>query len=328
MDKFIGEGSIVTILYVDLDEIVTYKVVSKKKGEKGELPAGSPLGETLIEYGEEDKTITVKPEKEEPVKVKILKIEKPVKRKQRVVEGYIQPATLSEAEKRQEELEKIETILRQRQIKRLIHFTRLENLESILKRGIWTRRYLDEHARFPYIINDKERLDGKTYCTSLSVSLPNYKMLSHLRQQEPNARWVLLLINPQVLCGDERYLYCSKGNAAAWHGGTLFNGADAFERIFEEPNREEGYSILRKELGLNDWEPTNPQAEILLSGKIEAKDIQGIIFENYKDFYYFKKKHGDNRLIEYNVEIDEENEIGNRWFEPRQDYKYWQKREE
>lgn len=324
MDKFIGEGSIVTILDIELNEESRLKVVSKKTRDEGEILAASPLGQALIDNGEENKIITVRFDndfKGDPFKIKVLKIENPVIRKQRVIEGCIQPTPLNETEKRQRILEK-------RNIKRLVHFTRLENLQSILTRGIWTRRYLDEHARFPYIINDKERIDGKTYCTSLSVSLPNYKMLSHLRQQEPNARWVLLLINPQVLCGDERYLYCSKGNAAALHGRTLFNGADAFERIFEELNREEGYSISRKELGLNDWEPTNPQAEILLSGKIETKDIQGIIFENYKDFFYFKKMHGEDRLIEYNVEIDEENEIGNRWFEPRQDYKYWQKREE
>ena len=71
----------------------------------------------------------------------------------------------------------------------------------------------------------------------------------------------------------------------------------------------------------------DPQAEILLSRKIEPKDIQGVIFETHKDFYWFKKVHGDYKLSERYVEIDEENESGNSWFEPRQDYKHWQKQE-
>jgi hypothetical protein len=62
--------------------------------------------------------------------------------------------------------------------------------------------------------------------------------------------------------------------------------------------------------------------------KIQPKDIQAVIFENHQDFYWFKNRDLDCKLSQYRIEIDEDNEYGNRWFEPRQDYKYWQKREE
>ena len=124
-----------------------------------------------------------------------------------------------------------------------------------------------------------------------------------------------------------KIIYYSKGNAAALHGRTLSSGVNAFETIFEEPIAKQGEAISRKELGLNNWEPTNPQAEVLLSGKIETKDIEGIVFENYQDFYWFKKIDYGNKLDNYYVEVDDDNESGNRWFEPRKDYKYWQKKE-
>ena len=272
----------------------------------------------MIEQGTVGAVVTVYPNKNSggaPYDVKVLNIENPVDRKHCIVNGCIQPTPLTETEKRQNVLEK-------RNVRRLVHFTRLENLQSILRRGIWTRQYLDEHAGFPYLINDTERFDGKSYCTSLSVSLPNYKMLAYLKQKNPNGRWVLLLINPQIICEEERYLFCSKGNAAAFYGSTLSSGAEALESIFEEPSNEQG--VTRETLGLKDWEPTNPQAEVLLSRKIEAKDIQGIIFETRKDYYWFKAKYND-LLNNYYTEIDEDTESGNRWFEPRQDYKYWQR---
>ena len=51
--------------------------------------------------------------------------------------------------------------------------------------------------------------------------------------------------------------------------------------------------------------------------------IQGIIFEDYQAFYWFKKNARQYRLAEFYTEIDVDNESGNRWFEPRQDYKVW-----
>jgi len=319
MGNYIGKGSIVTILYIDENEEAVYEIISNGTKKDEALQGDSALGQALIEKGEEGGIIQVQPNRNsggDPYAVKILKIENPVERRQRVVGGCILPTPFTETEQRQ-------NILNKRNIKRLVHFTRLENLQSILMRGIWSRQSLENYAKdFYYKTNDEERADGKRYCTSLSVSLPNYKMLSYLKHNIPNSRWVLLLIDPQVLCDENRALFCSKTNAAFLCGATLGEGATALEGVFEE----EENGISRAELGLRDWEPTNPQAEILLSRKIEPKDIQGVIFENYQDFYWFKKKHSDDRLAKYYVEIDDDNEDGNRWFEPRQDYKYWQKR--
>jgi hypothetical protein len=322
MDKFIGEGSIVTILYVDLDDTATYKVVSKKNREEGEILGDSPLGQALINYGEENKTITIKPEKEEPFKVKILKIENPVSRKSCVIDKCIQPTPLTELEQRIQILEK-------RNIKQLIHFTRLENLQSILMRGIWSKQSLENYAKdFSYTINDKERLDGKPYCSSFSISHHNYKMLFHLKTIYPQSKWVILSIDPQILLDENRYLFSSTGNAAQYNGGNVISDAIGLQKIFLDEVSEQVLNLTRAQLRLHDSEPTNPQAEILLSRKVEPKYIKKVVFETHEDYSIFISRYGDYKLEQFAYEIDDENEMGNSWFEPRHDYKYWQKREE
>lgn len=76
------------------------------------------------------------------------------------------------------------------------HFTRLENLESILKYGVLSRSYLDYYS-LPYVFNDKERYDHYLHGVSLSVSSPNKKLLYKFKQQH-GGTWVLLSISPEV----------------------------------------------------------------------------------------------------------------------------------
>jgi TPR repeat protein len=92
----------------------------------------------------------------------------------------------------------LKKIVEDRDIEELIHFTRYENLESILKSGIVTRNSLNTLGR-DFYVNDSLRLDGHQNSISLSVSFPNYKMFYKYRMQ-PNAKdWVVIAIKPEVL---------------------------------------------------------------------------------------------------------------------------------
>jgi hypothetical protein len=75
------------------------------------------------------------------------------------------------------EQQEIKGFVDERNIIRLIHFTRYENLESILTNGLITRDGLNGFNHTVYV-NDSLRLDGHTNSISLSLSFPlNRKFL-------------------------------------------------------------------------------------------------------------------------------------------------------
>jgi hypothetical protein len=116
----------------------------------------------------------------------------------------------------------IEEYVAARGITLLLHFTQVCNLDSILQRGILPRNMLigEDGVRF----NDQYRFDG-TDAVCLSISYPNYKMFFRLRQESPDAEWVVLAVRPRALwmlpcafCGNEcsfRYYYCDTIGAAS-----------------------------------------------------------------------------------------------------------------
>jgi hypothetical protein len=97
-----------------------------------------------------------------------------------------------------------------RQITYLLHFTRLENLDSILTHGLFTRSQCATRAINP-IFNDAHRLDY-TDAICLSLSFPNYKLFYRLRKENPNTRWAVVAIRPNILW-EKDCAFC-KENAA------------------------------------------------------------------------------------------------------------------
>lgn len=63
----------------------------------------------------------------------------------------------------------------ERKIKYLVHFTRIENLSSIMSYGLIPVASLSER-RIDYVNNDLYRIDGFENATCLSIQFPNYKM--------------------------------------------------------------------------------------------------------------------------------------------------------
>ena len=91
----------------------------------------------------------------------------------------------------------IADILKNREIKYLCHFTRVENLESILTNGLYPRDSLfnkeynpDPSLRVAGIFNDSIRADEKTNAICLSIAFPNSKMFSSLRHEYQNGKWI------------------------------------------------------------------------------------------------------------------------------------------
>lgn len=174
---------------------------------------------------------------------------------------------------------RIKTITEQLEIPFLVHFTRIDNLESILRNGICpVNRFGDIDTDSHPVINDKLRLDGHSDGISVSIAFPNSQMFYKCRKDNEDASWAILLLHPSVLW-DKECAFC-KHNAAdgriSCQPLNALKTDQAFEELFSEI---EGHQT-RAEQCLKKYDPTDVQAEILVFEVIEPEYIGSIIFES------------------------------------------------
>lgn len=171
----------------------------------------------------------------------------------------------------------IKEIVDQRKIKYLLHFTRIENLDSILANGLLPRGVCAARG-IESVTNDAYRLDF-TDAICLSVSFPNYKLFfaqrEELKKTQPDARWAVIVIAPSVMW-EMDCVFCRE-NAANSNVTTIplaaRRGKAAFEAMFSNYDDK-----TRDLLKIPDTCTTHPQAEVLVSEPIEAKYILGAAF--------------------------------------------------
>lgn len=205
------------------------------------------------------------------------------------------------------EKEKIASFLKDNNIEYLVHFTPVKNLKSILEHGICSNKYCNEHG-IKYVPTDKNRYDGYTDFISLSVSFPNYKMF-YKKRQTMDEDFAVLLIDSSVLSlygSDERKF--SNKNAASNNsrkGGSF----EYLKQMFERPS-------LREKLGLQENYTTDPQAEVLIKGRIPTDYIKEIHI-NTLDAYEEVKEYVKEDLLK----------LGSPMFAERRDYEFWSSKE-
>lgn len=197
-----------------------------------------------------------------------------------------------------------------RKIKYVWHFTRLANLESIAEHGLICRDKA-EKLDCPPTFNDAHRFDCETSAICCSIGHPNYKMFWGLRQDYPNEDWVVLACKSKILWQKD-CAFCIEN--AASNNVTCVpisdrKGAAAFERMFDEI----GGKPSRKELGLRDSTPTNPQAEVLVFDDIERKLIVAVVCETKVQA---KALAGEYPKLDFG--------FSKAPFLPRNDFKHWQ----
>ncbi len=161
------------------------------------------------------------------------------------------------------EKDKIRRICEQRGIKYLVHFTRMDNLASILKHGLLGRERL-EKMRIPYVYNDEQRIDRCSDAICLSISFPNYKMFYVYRKKLESAKWVVLVLKRDILW-ELDCAFCQE-NAAS--NNVRFipleerKKGSALEDLFTEYDKI--HDVQRSSLGIPPEYTTNPQAEVLV----------------------------------------------------------------
>lgn len=199
----------------------------------------------------------------------------------------------------------IESIIKERNITSLYHFTQIENLESILIHGLIPVNDLDRSNKY-YKYNDALRLDNHKNAICVSISFPNYKMFFKYRKYDFD-NWCVLELDPSILYKKD-CLFCLQ-NAASKDETKIEDkykkGGVALDRLFYD-------EVYRKNLNLEPQFTTNPQAEVLVLDTIEPNYIKSI------NFYTDKPKFNIAKYKNYNFYQDKE------LFTYRYDYAQWQ----
>lgn len=203
----------------------------------------------------------------------------------------------------------MQELIEAKDVKYVLHFTRLSNLPSILEKGLINRVQLNLSG-VQSEFNDNYRLDGQQDSISCSISFPNYKMFYKLRQENPDVEWVVLYLKSSVLW-EKDCAFCVS-NAASNEVTSIpiqaRKGTVAFNRLFENvPGKP-----TRADIGIPDALPTNPQAEVLVFGNIEINYIIGAITQSKETEELLKAKYPNYKFVYHNEA-----------FLPRMDYEYW-----
>ena len=204
----------------------------------------------------------------------------------------------------------MKSILDERKINVLVHFTQAANLPNIIRYGLMTRDQLeDKDIDFSY--NDDLRYDEcnnvKPIC--VSIEFPNYRMFYPLRMEDERTEWTVIVLNASIIC-DFDCVFCAT-NAASMDMFTQTldqrRGEEAFEGLFHTPN-------LRNDLELPSRYPTDPQAEVLIFEGIPIEYIQEIHFQDEITLNKYAK------FIPKKIKLI----VSGRLFAYRNDWKYWQ----
>ena len=214
--------------------------------------------------------------------------------------------------------ELLKTNIELRDIKFLLHFTPIDNLEKILTYGLLPRDTLEEpankkiiRAKFP----DEKRIDGYSDCFCVSVSWPNYKMLHHKmlssKSNMKNKEWVIIKINKKHVVEHKCMFF--RTNAASFKSRK--DKDSNFDDMFYNDQN------IRDEINLENHFTTDPQAEIMSSSNIPPSWFENIYFR-------YQTPHSillTNKLVKKNLLDRNIIKIDTKFFEARKDYKYWQK---
>jgi hypothetical protein len=158
-------------------------------------------------------------------------------------------------------------------IQRLVHFTRCDNLSSIMKYGLRSIACL-ENEKIHTVRNDMLRLDGEPNGISLSISFPNFRMFYKYRQLAAEADWVVLILSPKILWEKECGFY--KYNAADSRMRNSPREVASSSKTFREMF---GTADVDREHWLSAYDPTDPQAEVMVYEKISHSLIEAVAFE-------------------------------------------------
>lgn len=271
---------------------------------------------------DEEKRIA-KVEKEKRLLIALAEEERRILEEKLESERKQQELKLEYRRKKQNNIPNIKKVIDKRKITQLLHFTRIENLYSIIEKGLVPVNKQIENSIIA-ARNDTKRMENHKECTSLSIEFPNYKMLYMLKENNEGTKWVILGLKPELLVSENHKKYFCYTNAASLlpkvELDISLRWSTKFEKMFEDPLvYEDGVEKERSNL-IPDNFTTDPQAEILVDGLINNGFIKNVYFNSQNDLNYYIENHNNVKAREINFQINPY------LFSSRQDYKLWIKR--
>lgn len=181
---------------------------------------------------------------------------------------------------------KLLEITERRNITCFTHFTRIDNLNSILDNGILSVYDLN-HGNFEYCSSDKERMDNHLEEISVSVSYPNSQML-YSKIRNLGGDWAVMELDPYFVL--KRKCDFFKTNAASNFVKEIRqqrenNLSTYFEEMFAEKIDGE-----RTQKDLPENFTTDEQAEIMVYRHISVYAIKAVHFQNENSIDQFSDK--------------------------------------
>lgn len=190
-------------------------------------------------------------------------------------------------------MDTLSTAIKKRNIPFLVHFTRMENLDSIIRYGLVPRAQLPRIVGPAPLTNDSFRTDRILDGNCLSVSFPNYRMFFKYRQMSPGNDWAVLLWDTACITPGDT-VFCAT-NAASYlmHSATVAErqGADAFEKLFAGSVLS-AQGVVRRTPAHELWMPTDVQAEVLVRKIIPFSLCRGILFKDNDTMQRWVTGHG------------------------------------
>jgi len=166
----------------------------------------------------------------------------------------------------------------ERGVTRVCHFTQGRSLMHIIRdgNGIIATAKLRELQNAILNPTDTNRYDGRLDCVCCSIQYPNVYYLNIVQSRLSLFKdWVVLLVKPDYLWMEET-AFCPM-NASAGRGVYVSEGYSTYADLYSgQCTDSQGRTFVRSKSHLSAC-PTNIQAEVLIRGHIDEKDITGIV---------------------------------------------------
>lgn len=159
----------------------------------------------------------------------------------------------------------------------LLHFTRADNIPSIIQHGI-VPVGLTENQGIEALTNDCGRFDYQLGATCVSIGFPNHRMFYKYRNADEAAEWAVLAIKPEVLW-TKPCAFCQRNAADALVTEIPIAQrmtVAAFSAMYQEIEGDRS----RADQKLKAFDPTHDQAEVLVFSVIEPGLIGGAAFNS------------------------------------------------
>lgn len=210
-----------------------------------------------------------------------------------------------------------------RQVKYLVHFTPMANLQSILRYGILPRAEL-ESRRLNAITPDTTRYDYQPSYSSFSISFPNYQMFYNKRSNT-NYDYVVLLVDPSIILNTPlaSISYLPHNAASRYTGNVIdYTGERAVKDLFKDSTIAE-CRIDRVVLDIPLSYTTNPQAEVFIKGEIPANYICAVVTERQDQAIKLREDSSSwTSCVKPRIIQD------SYYFRARSDYQFWRSQPE